>query len=105
MRSEGRRGDLSVEELIGIVLPALQFRNDDSAFGLAFRRVEQAIGHPLGLQEQHLVEGAASGGFEICRLIDPRITVPHATDSLDDALHLFAGDVDGPLEIHVLDPM
>ena len=75
-------------------------RSDSHSSGL-----EQAVGHPLGLDEQHLVERVAAGRLEIGRLIDPGVSVPHPAEPLDDPLHLFARDVGRPLEIHVLDPV
>ena len=43
--------------------------------------------------------------LEIRRLVDPGVAVPHPAESFDDALHLVARDVGGPLEVHVLDPV
>ena len=65
----------------------------------------QAVGHALGLDEQHAIEGVSRGGFEIRRLVDEGVAVPAAAELLDDALHLIAGDVGRPLEVHVLDPV
>ena len=100
----GRR-QLRVEDLLGVVVAALQLRNHDRPLRLALLGVEQAVVHPLRLDEQQLVERRAAGGLEIGRLVDPRVAVPHPTEALDDPLHLLAGDVGGPLEIHVLDPV
>ena len=68
-------------------------------------RLVEAVGHPLGLDEQHLVERVPAGRLEVCRLVDPRVAVPHPAEPLDDALHLVARDVGRALEVHVLDPV
>ena len=99
------RGDLGVEELIRIVLAALQLRDDDRPLGFAFRRLEQAVRHPLGLDEEHLIERGAPGRFQVSRLVDPGVAVPHAAKPFDDPLHLLARNVGRALEIHVLDPV
>ena len=43
VRLERRRGQLLIEELVGIVLAALELRDDDGALGLAVVRVIQAV--------------------------------------------------------------
>ena len=94
-----------IEQLVGIVLAALQLRDDDRALRLAVVGVIQAAGHPLGLDEQHPIERVARRGLEIGRLVDPGVAVPAAAELLDDALHLIARDVGRALEVHVLDPV
>ena len=93
MRAERGRGDLGVEQLLGIVLAALQLGDDDRPLGFALGRLVEAVGHPLGFDEEHLVERVAARRLEIGRLVDPGVAVPHAAEPLDDALHLVAGDV------------
>ena len=93
MRLERRRGQLLIEQLIGIVLAALQLRDDDRALRLAVVGMIQAVGHPLGLDEQHAIERVARRRLEIRRLIDPGVAVPAAAELLDDALDLVARDV------------
>jgi hypothetical protein len=105
MRLERRRRDLLIEEDVGIVLPTLKLRDDDRALRLAVIRVIQAAGHPLRFDEQHAIEGVARRRLQVRRLVDPRVAVPASAELLDDALHLVAGDVLGPLEVHVLDPV
>ena len=105
MRLERRRRQLLVEKLIGIVFAALELRDDHRPLGLAIVRMVKAARHPLGLDEQHAIEGVARGGLEIRGLVDERVAIPAAADLLDDALHLIARDVGRPLEIHVLDPV
>src|SRR4029450_7455526 len=72
---------------------------------LALLGIEQAAAHPLGFDEQYLIERAAAGGFEIGRLVYPGIAVPHPTEPLDDPLDLLPWDVGRALEVHVLDPV
>ena len=60
MRLERRRGQLLIEQLIGIVLAALQLRDDDRALGLAVVGMVQAVRHALGLDEQHAIERVAA---------------------------------------------
>ena len=86
MRLEGRGRELLVEQLIGIVLAALELGDDDGALRLAIVRVIQAAGHPLRLDEQHAIERVARRRLEIRRLIDPGVAVPAAAELLDDAL-------------------
>ena len=105
MRLERGRRQLLIEQLIGIVLAALQLRDDDRPLRLAVVGMVEAAGHPLGLDEQHAVERVARRGLEIRRLIDPGVAVPAAAELLDDALHLIARDVGRALEVHVLDPV
>ena len=105
VRPEGRRVDFGVEQLVGIVLATLELGNDHRPLGLTVGRIVEAARHPLGLDEQHLVQGVPSGGLDVGRLIDPRVTVPHPPEPLDDAFHLLARDAGGPLEIHVLHPV
>ncbi len=93
VRAEGSRGDLRVEHLFGVVFAALELGNDHGALGLAVVRLVEAVRHPLGFDEEHLVEGVAPGGLEVGGLVDPGVAVPHPAEALDDALHLFAGDV------------
>ena len=81
----GRR-HLDLEQLVGVVLPALQLGNDDGALGLDVLRVVQAVGHPLGFDEQHAIERVAARRFEVGGLIDPRVAVPRTAELLDDAL-------------------
>ncbi len=94
-----------VEQLIRIVLAALELGNDHRPLGFALRRVVQAIGHALGFEKQHLIERGPARRLHIGRLIDPRVPVPHAPEPFDDSLHLLTRDVCGSLEIHVLDPV
>ena len=68
-------------------------------------RIEEPVGHALGLDEQHAVERVARRGLEVRRLVDPGVAVPASAELLDDALHLVARDVGRALEVHVLDPM
>ena len=105
VRAEGRRRDLHVEHLFGIVFAALELGNDHGALGLAVFRLVESVRHALGFDEEHLVEGVPPRGLEVGGLVDPGVAVPHPAETLDDALHLFAGDVGRPLEVHVLDPM
>ena len=102
---EGGAGHLGVEQLLGVVVPAVELGQDDGALGLAVVGVVEPIGHPLGLDEEHPVERLARGGLEIGGLVDPGVAVPAAAELLDDALDLVARDVGGPLEVHVLHPV
>jgi len=97
--------DLGLKQLIRIVVAALQLRDDDGPLRFAFRRFEEAVRHPFRFDKQHLIQRRAAGGFEVSGLIDPGVAVPHSAKAFDDPLHLLAGNVHGPLEIHVLDPM
>ena len=65
----------------------------------------QAVRHALGFDEEHPLQRVATRGLGIGRLIDPGVSVPVAAELLDDALDLVAGNVDRPLEVHVLDPV
>ena len=105
MRLERRRGQLLIEQLIGIVLAALQLGDDDRPLRFAVVRMVQAARHPLGFDEQHPIERVARRGLEIRRLIDPGVAVPAAAELLDDPLHLVARNVGRALEVHVLDPV
>ena len=105
MHLERRRRHLGVEQLLGIVLAALQLRDDHGALGLAVRGIVEAAVHPLGLDEQHPIERVLRRRFEVGRLVDPGVAVPAAAELLDDALHLVAGNVLRPLEVHVLAPV
>jgi hypothetical protein len=96
---------LGVEQLLRIVLAALQLRDDDRALRLAVVRLVEARAHALGLDEQHAVERIAGRGFEVGGLVDPGVAVPGAAEPLDDALHLVTRDVARALEVHVLDPV
>ena len=78
VRLERGRGQLLVEQLVGIVFPALELRDDHRALGLAIVGMIQAAGHALGLDEQHAIEGVSRGGFEIRRLIDEGVAIPAA---------------------------
>ncbi len=55
MRLERGGRQLLIEQMIGIILAALELRDDHGAFGLAVVRVVQAARHALGLDEQHTV--------------------------------------------------
>ena len=105
MRLERGRRDLRVEKLLRIVFAALELRDDDGPFRFAVLRHVQAVGHPLGFDEQHPIERVARGGLEIRGLVDPGVAVPGSAELLDDAFHLVARDVGRPLEVHVLDPV
>ena len=105
MGLEGRRVDLDVQQLVRVVLAALQLGDDDRPLGLALLRLVQPVGHALGLDEQHPVERVARGRLEVGRLVDPGVPVPAPAKFLDDALDLLARDVGRPLEVHVLDPV
>ena len=105
VRLECGRRQLLIEQLIRVVLASLQLRDDDVALRLAVVRVIEAARHALGLDEEHAIERVARRGFEICRLVDPRVAVPRPAELLDDALHLVARDVRGALEVHVLAPV
>jgi len=105
VRLERGRGELLIEQLIGIVLAALQFRDDHGALGLAVVGMVQAARHPFRLDEQHPIERVARRRLEIRRLIDPGVAVPAAAVLLDQPLHLVAGNVLGALEVHVLAPV
>ncbi len=98
-------GHLAVEELLRVVLPSLKLRDDDRPLGFAVRRVEDAAVHPLGLDEQHLIQGLPACGLQIGRLVDPGVAVPGPSEPLHDPLHLLSGNARGPLEVHVLDPV
>ena len=105
MRLERGRGQLLIEQLVGIVLAALQLRDDHRALGLAVRGIVQAARHPLGLDEQHAIERVARRRLDVRGLVDPGVAVPVAAELLDDALDLVARDVGRALEVHVLDPV
>ena len=105
MDLERGRGDFGVEQLLGIVLAALQLRDDDRALGLAIRRVVEARVHPLGLDEQHAIERVVRRRLEVGGLVDPGVAVPGAAELLDDALDLVARNVPRALEVHVLAPV
>ena len=105
MHLEGGGRDFRVEQLFGIVLAALQLRDDHRALGFAVRRIVQAGVHALRLDEQHAVERVFRRRLEVGRLIDPRIAVPGAAELLDDALHLVTRNVLRALEVHVLAPV
>jgi len=105
VRSERRRNDLGVEQLLGVVLSTLQLRDDHGPLRLALVRLVQAMSHALSFDEQQRVERGCPRGLQIRGLVDPGVAVPHSAESFDDALHLVARDVCGPLEVHVLDPM
>ena len=105
MHLEGGGRDFRIEQLFGIVLAALQLRDDHRALGFAVRRVVQAGVHPLRFDEQHAVERVFRRRLEVGGLIDPRIAVPGAAELLDDALHLVTRDVLRALEVHVLAPV
>ena len=47
MRFERRGGDFLIEQLIGIVLPAMELGDDDRALRFAIVGMVQAVGHPL----------------------------------------------------------
>ena len=93
MRAKRRRGQLGIEHLLGIVVATLQLRDDDRPLRFALVGIEQAVVHPLGLDEQHLIERVAARRLEVGRLVDPGIAVPHPAEAFDDALHVFAGNV------------
>src|SRR5262245_51020446 len=105
MRLECRRRQLLIEELVGIVLTALQFGNDHRALGFAVVGMIEAARHALRFDEQHSIERIASGGLEIRRLIDPGVAVPSSTELLDDALDLIARNVRRAFEVHMLAPV
>ena len=105
MHAEGGGRHLGVEELVGVVFASVQLGDDHRPLRLALIGLVEAVGHPLGLDEQHPVERVASGGLQVGGLVDPRVAVPHPAKALDDPFHLVARDVRRPLEIHVLDPM
>ena len=105
MRLERGGRDFGIEQLVGIVLAALELGDDHRALRLAVGRVVEAGVHALGLDEQHPVERVLRGGLQVRRLVDPGVAVPGAAELLDDALHLLARDVGGALEVHVLDPV
>ena len=100
---ERGRGQLDVEQLLGIVLAAFDLGDDHRALGLALGGLVQAVSHPLGLDEEHAIERVAGGGLEVGRLVDPGIAVPGAAERLDEPLHPVARDVGRALEVHVLD--
>ena len=103
--AKGHRRHFLIEQLIGIVLAALELRDDDRALGLAILWLVEPVRHPLGLDEEQLIERVGPRRFEIGRLVDPGVAVPHAAEALDEALHLVAGNVGRALEVHVLDPV
>ena len=105
MRLECGRRQLLIEQLIGIVLAALQLGDDHRALRLAVVGMIQAARHALGFDEQHAIERVASRGLEIRRLIDPGVAVPASAELLDDALDLIARNVRRALEVHVLAPV
>ena len=105
MGAKRHRRDFLVQQLIGIVLAALELRDDDRALGLTIFRLVEAVGHTLGFDEKQLVERVAPGRFEVGRLIDPGVAVPEAAETLDQSLHLVPRNVPGALEVHVLDPV
>ena len=105
MRAKRHRRHLLIEELIGIVLAALQLGDDDRALRFALLGLVEPVRHAFGLDEQQLVERIPPGRFEVGRLVDPGVAVPHAAETLDEALHLVARDVARALEVHVLDPV
>ena len=51
------------------------------------------------------IERIRTRRFQVCRLIDPGVSVPGSTETLDDPLHLVSRDVRRAFEIHVLDPV
>ena len=105
VRLERGRGQLLVEQLVGIVFAALELGDDHRPLRLAIVGMVEAVGHALGLDEQHAIERVSRGGFEIRRLVDEGVAIPAAAELLDDALHLIARNVGRPLEVHVLDPV
>ena len=105
MRVKGHRRHFLIEQLIGIVLAALQLGDDDRALRFAFLGLVEAVLHAFGLDEQQLVQRIPPGRLEVCRLVNPGVAVPHATETFDEALHLVAGDVARAFEVHVLDPV
>ena len=105
MQPERGGRQLDVEQLLRIVLAALQLGDDDGALGLAVVGLVEARVHALGFDEQHAIERVARRRFEVGGLIDPGVAVPGAAKLLDDALHLVARDVARALEVHVLDPV
>ena len=101
----GGRDHFLLQQRVGIVFAALQFRNDDRAFRFAVVGIVDAVGHPFGLDEQHAIEAGSRRGLHVGGLVDPRIAVPAAAEFFDDAFHLVARNVGRALEIHVLDPV
>ena len=99
------RRHLLIEELVGIVLAALQLGDDDRALGLAIFELVKPVRHALGFDEQQLIERVAPGRLEVGRLVNPRVAVPHSPEALDEAFHLVARDVSRALEVHVFDPV
>ncbi len=105
MSLERRRVHFHLEHLVRVVLAALELRDDHRALGLDLVGLVQAIRHPLGLDEEHPVERVTRRRLEVGGLVDPGVAVPAPAELLDDALHLLAGDIRRPLEVHVLDPV
>ena len=105
MRAKRHRRHLLIEELVRIVLTALQFGNDDGPLRLAVLGLVEPVRHALGLDEQQLIQCIPPGSFDVGGLVNPCIAVPHAPETLDEPLHLVARDVARALEVHVLDPV
>ena len=101
----GRRDHFLLEQRVRIVFAPLQFRDNDSSLRFAIFGIVETVAHPLGLDEQHAVESGCRRGFHVSGLVDPRVSVPAASEFFDDALDLIAGDIGRALEVHVLDPM
>ena len=87
MRAERGRGQLLIEQLVGIVLAALQLRDDDGPLGLAVG-ADRTGSCAIRSDSMNSMRSSASrvGGLRVRRLVDPRVAVPAAAELLDDAL-------------------